>query len=173
MNDYDHNHANPTPENNRFITCLYCDKKIPATFNRCPHCGRKMELRRSGYEWIAWCVFAVVSIWALSALFHTLKNVLKGEQNTTHTIKQEIILVHHKVVDDSDLAPKNGRRIEIHCNNPNLTREEAEQLINHYRSRAGYEGQIGIWKPDKDNNYFPWAVMNAGEYTEFNDYFFK
>ncbi len=82
-------------------------------------------------------------------------------------------LVKHVVASDTSLAPKDGRRIEIHCNNPNLTKEDARKLIAHYDDRAGREGQVSIRKPDRDNNYLPWAVWNAGEHTKFYDKSFE
>ena len=82
-------------------------------------------------------------------------------------------LVEHVLASDTSLAPKDGRRIEIHCNNPDLTREEARKLIGHYDDRAGREGQVSIHKPDRNNNYLPWAVWNAGEETKFQDYLFE
>jgi len=80
-------------------------------------------------------------------------------------------LPQHVVASDTSLEPKDGRRIEIHCNNPKLTRDEARALIAFYKDRAG-NGQVGICKPDQDNNYLPWAVWNSGENTKFQDYFF-
>ena len=85
----------------------------------------------------------------------------------------EKALVEHVVVSDTSLAPKDGRRIEIHCNNPHLTKEDARKLIGHYDDRAGREGQVSIYKPDRDNNYLPWAVWNAGEQTKFYDKSFE
>ncbi len=82
----------------------------------------------------------------------------------------EKALVEHVVASDTSLAPKDGRRIEIHCNKPDFTKEEALKLIAHYNNWAGREGQISIHKPDRNNNYLPWAVWNAGEETKFQDH---
>ncbi|MCK5679354.1 hypothetical protein KAI46_00915 [bacterium] len=80
----------------------------------------------------------------------------------------------HRVVDNSSLYPgRNGYRIEIHCDNMKLTREEARQLIEHYRSQAGIEGQIGIHKLDRELHFYPWAVLNVGEPIKFQDSFFQ
>ena len=82
-------------------------------------------------------------------------------------------LAEHVVASDTSLAPKDGRRIEIHCNNPDLTRDEARKLIDYYDDRAGRDGQVSIHKPDRNNNYLPWAVWNAGEHIKFQDYLFE
>ena len=82
-------------------------------------------------------------------------------------------LPQHVITDDTNLAPKNGRRVEIRCSNPDLTRDEALALINHYKNRAGKQGQVSVHKPDKGNNYFPWAVLNIGEGIKFQDFFFE
>ena len=86
---------------------------------------------------------------------------------------QQEQLPNHKLVDNSSLQPKDGRRIEIHCSNPDLTRDEALLLIEHYRKQAGSEGQIGIHKLNKEGVYLPWAVLNVGEDVKFQDYFFQ
>jgi len=82
----------------------------------------------------------------------------------------------HTIAENDSLAPKNGRRIEIHVNNTNLTKDECRALINTYRKKAGPEGQVGVHKPSpmNENRMFPWCVDNMDEKgIFFQDYFFE
>ena len=81
-------------------------------------------------------------------------------------------LVEHVVVTDISLAPNNGRRIEIHCSTPGLTKEKARKLIAHYEYRAGAEGHVSVHKRAGDGKFWPWAYWDGGEETKFKDYIF-
>jgi hypothetical protein len=80
----------------------------------------------------------------------------------------------HEVASDTSLAPKDGRRIEIHVTNPDLTKAECEALIEAYRGDAGPEGQVSVHKPDKRGDLQPWGVDNMDDQgVTFNDFFFQ
>ena len=73
-----------------------------------------------------------------------------------------------------DTASSQGRRIEIHVTNSNLTKAECEALISAYRARAGSGGQVSVRKPDKSGTLQPWCVDNMdGTPVIFNDFYFK
>jgi hypothetical protein len=63
-------------------------------------------------------------------------------------------------------------RVEISTRNKFLTKEQAKKLIDAYDDKPGLK-QVSIRKPDKNGNYLPWAVWNAGEHTKFQDYLFE
>lgn len=81
----------------------------------------------------------------------------------------------HVVADNSSLAPKNGRRIQLDSINADLTREQCIMLIDGYRKKAGPEGQVGVHKPSKllEGTMVPWCVENFdGRGVFFNDHMF-
>lgn len=82
----------------------------------------------------------------------------------------------HTIADDSPLAPKNGRRIEVHSSNPGLSKEECVALIEAYRSRAAPRGQVSVCKPSSqlESAMTPWCVENFdGRGITFNDEMFQ
>ena len=81
----------------------------------------------------------------------------------------------HVVASNSSLAPKRGRRIEIHSQNAALTKPECRALIEKYRSAAAPDGQISVRKPSKmlGNQMTAWCFDNFdGEGIQFNDALF-
>lgn len=81
----------------------------------------------------------------------------------------------HTVAEDSSLAPKDGRRIQLNSDDPDLSKEECIALINGYRRKAGKEGQVSVHKPSKilKGNMAPWCVENFdGRGIVFNDNMF-
>lgn len=86
----------------------------------------------------------------------------------------KIDLPQHTVGSNTSLAPKDGRRIEIHVSNTNLTKDECRLLINAYKEKAGPEGQASVRKPNKDGELKPWCVDNMdGKGISFNDFHFE
>jgi hypothetical protein len=82
----------------------------------------------------------------------------------------------HEIAKDTSLAPKNGRRIEIHVNDPSLTRDQCTSLINAYRSKAGPQGQVSVRKPStaQGGGLQPWCVDNMDKSgVTFNDFYFS
>ncbi len=78
----------------------------------------------------------------------------------------------HTVASDTSLSPKNGRRIEIHVDAPDITREDTEALIRAYRKKAGPQGQVSVRKPDKTGDMDVWAVDNMdGKGVQYNEFF--
>ncbi len=55
----------------------------------------------------------------------------------------------HTVADDTSLAPKDGRRIQLNSQDEALTANDCRALIDAYRSKAGSEGQVSVHKPSK------------------------
>jgi hypothetical protein len=55
-------------------------------------------------------------------------------------------LVPHKVVSNTSLEPKAGRRIEIHVKNPNVTKAQVKAIIAAYRMKAAPRGQVSVYK---------------------------
>ena len=85
-------------------------------------------------------------------------------------------LPDHKIVSNTSLAPKNGRRIEIHVLDEGLSKSDAANIVEYYRSSAGLEGQVSVHKPSKmmGGTMQPWAVDNLdGSGIMFNDYYFE
>ena len=81
----------------------------------------------------------------------------------------------HVVADNSSLAPKDGRRIQLNSNSPELTKEQRTALIDGYRRKAGLEGQGSVHKPSKmlKGTMAPWCVENFdGHGIVFNDNMF-
>jgi hypothetical protein len=97
-----------------------------------------------------------------------------GSSNAPSSSPSSTNLPSHTVASDTSLAPKDGRRIEIHVSNPALTKDECTALINAYRSKAGPEGQVSVRKPDKTGELQPWCIDNMdGKPIIFNDFFFQ
>lgn len=80
----------------------------------------------------------------------------------------------HKVVSNTSLAPKAGRRIEIHVKDTRITKAQVKAIIAAYRMKAAPRGQVSVYKPTKDGEMLPWGVENMdGGGVFFNDYFFE
>lgn len=81
----------------------------------------------------------------------------------------------HTVISNTTLAPKDGRRIEIHVDDSLLTKEECILIIEQYSEKAGKEGQVSVHKPGSklfEGVMVPWCVNNKdGEGVIFNDVF--
>jgi len=71
-------------------------------------------------------------------------------------------LPQHILADNSSLAPKDGRRIQINSYNPNLTKDDCIKLIAAYRKKAEPGGQVSVHKPSKilQGSMTPWCVEN-------------
>lgn len=85
------------------------------------------------------------------------------------------VLPPHAIADDSSLAPKYGRRIQLNSTNPDLTKDECIALVNSYRHKAGKEGQVSVRKPSKvfKGSMTPWCVENFdGQGIVFFDHMF-
>jgi hypothetical protein len=85
-------------------------------------------------------------------------------------------LPRHEVASNTSLAPKQGRRIEIHSADANLTHEQCRALIEHYRDQGAPDGQVSVHKPSKllKGELAPWCVENfEGEGIEFNESLFE
>ncbi len=84
-------------------------------------------------------------------------------------------LPKHLVAENTPLAPKDGRRIEIRVDNADLSKAECKSLIQAYTKKAGSEGQVSVHKPSPkwQNETLPWCVDNMdGKGVFFNDDFF-
>jgi len=82
----------------------------------------------------------------------------------------------HQVASNTSLAPKKGRRIEIHVRDSNLTKEQCKALIANYRSQAAPDGQVSVHKPSTllGGELLPWCVENFdGRSVTFNDTLFR
>jgi hypothetical protein len=82
----------------------------------------------------------------------------------------------HHVASNTSLAPKEGRRIEIHVRDAHLTPAQCKTLIAHYRSQAAPGGQVSVHKPSTwlDGTLQPWCVENFdGHGVFFNDELFR
>ena len=100
------------------------------------------------------------------------KRAVKSEK--TALFKDD--LPNHRVASNTSLAPKDGKRIEIHVNDPQLSKEDCIKLVEHYRKAAGSQGQVSVRKPSKlmGGTMQPWAVDNMdGNGITFNDYYFE
>ena len=87
---------------------------------------------------------------------------------------QTIAIPAHKVASNTSLTPKCGRRIEIHTNKIDLTKDECRALIRLYRPQAAPDGQVSVRKPSKKlgGQMLPWCVENLrGDGITFNDMF--
>lgn len=88
--------------------------------------------------------------------------------------QQQSSLPQHRVASNTSLAPKDGRRIELHVNNTDLTKAECRALIDAYQSEAGPRGQVSVRKPNANGQLRPWCVNNMdAEGTTFNDFHFE
>ena len=84
-------------------------------------------------------------------------------------------LPSHMVESNTPLSMKYGRRIEIHVQDPDLSKEECRVLIAAYRREAMPDGQVSVRKPSRKFNgsMEPWCVENmGGEGIFFNDSLF-
>jgi hypothetical protein len=80
-------------------------------------------------------------------------------------------LPKHTVASDSLLV--NGRRIEIHVSNTDLSRADCMALVGAYRDRAQSSGQVSIYQPDRQGVLKIWCVDNLdGQGVVFNDALF-
>lgn len=82
----------------------------------------------------------------------------------------------HQVASNTSLAPKKGRRIEIHVRDSNLTKEQCKALIANYRSQAAPDGQVSVHKTSTllGGELLPWCVENFdGRGVTFNDALFR
>ena len=183
------------------INCYECSKEISDIVETCPHCGapkkkwtsspppstRKPRPRTRKSKIISFLVISIIIIgygtWGLIYLFSDNNdNEITTAQNVTRSISvkpKEIIsqkiLPPHKIADNTSLAPMDGRRIHVHVDDPNLSKEECKSLINEYRKRAGREGQVAVHKPSAmlKDTMNPWCVDNMdGKGVFFNDNLF-
>lgn len=86
------------------------------------------------------------------------------------------VLPPHELVSNTSLAPKKGRRIEIHVQDAGLTKEQCKLLIAHYHYLAVPDGQVSVQKPSIifGGKLAPWCVDNIdSKGTFFNDDLFK
>lgn len=111
-------------------------------------------------------------------MFHSLLLVLLICAISTAAQPQDYsdVLPSHAVASNTSLAPKTGRRIEIHVGNPSLTKEQCKALIAHYHNQAAPDGQVSVQKPSAlfGGALQPWCVENIGRGgIFFNDVLFK
>ena len=111
---------------------------------------------------------AIIGIAALAYIGKATSPEQRGKMATTE-------LPVHSIARKQSLAPKNGKAIEIHVNNADLTRDQCLSLIKHYRDDAGPEGQVSVHKPSSllKGQLAPWCVDNIEEPVFFNDNLFK
>lgn len=151
------------------ITCKECKKEFSKKVKKCPHCGiRNKKYTNPIVGFLGWCIVGMFVLAILGAIFGGNSN--KPQNSSTVNLPQ------HTLSSDTSLAPKDGRRIEIHVSNEDLTREQCKSLINGYRKKAGPDGQVSIHKPSipLDNKMSPWFVDNMdSKGVFFNDSFFK
>lgn len=105
----------------------------------------------------------------------TSSSVASSTPEVAVTPPQRVSLPPHKVASDTDIsfAGVARRRIEIHVDDPDLTKEECRQIIAAYTDRAGATGQVSVQKPDPNGKLQPWGVDNMeGAGVEFNDFLF-
>jgi hypothetical protein len=99
-----------------------------------------------------------------------------SSQNTEGNLPQQAPqLPSHTVASDTSIAPKAGRRIELHSSDTELSKAESIALINAYRKKAGPDGQVSVRKPSKvlKNRLTPYAIENFdGNGVVFNDHMF-
>lgn len=78
----------------------------------------------------------------------------------------------HRLASVRSLAPRVGRRVEVHVRSERLTKAECRALIDKYRTLGAPDGQVSVRKPSKllDGQIFPWCVENFdGRGVVFND----
>jgi len=110
------------------------------------------------------------AVWMI--LFLLVCGCSGGQDQPAQAAPPSIALPPHTVADDSSLAPKDGRRVQLDSNNPDLTKEECSALINAYRHKGGKEGQLSVHKPSKilKGSMTPFCIENFdGQGIVFND----
>ena len=84
------------------------------------------------------------------------------ERGRIANLKAINALPPHEIVDIMPIPPKDGSVVQIETRNPELSKDECKQLIDHYRHEAGREGQVAVSKPSKllEDSMLPWCVDN-------------
>lgn len=155
---------------NGYKKCKECGDKVSTKAKVCPHCGSKVSQPTSAFTGL---IATLLCLIVLAGVFsdNDQRGVISQEGAAATAIMAS--MPAHTVVSDTSLAPKDGRRVEVHSTNPELTKPECSMLINHYRSTAGAEGQVSAHKPSPQSNMTPWCVENLdGKGVLFNDNLF-
>ena len=160
------------------ITCKECKKEFSNKVKKCPHCGIKnKKYTHPIIKFIGWAFLGLVGLAILSAIISPSSHVPSREATDAlrefSKPKAAKPLPEHGILSRSNLAPRDGYRVQIKTSNAELTKAECRQLINHYRSQAGNEGQVSVHKPDtrfpNDPSLSPWCVDNIdGRGIRFN-----
>jgi len=109
------------------------------------------------------------------SIFKLIKHIDKNFPDAQLMIKEvekKMELPKHTIIENTSLAPKDGRRIIIRVYDANLTKDQCRDLINKYRINAGSEGQVTVNKPSAKlmGEILPWCVDNMdGKGIFFND----
>lgn len=137
--------------------CEECGDKVSTKAKLCPHCGAKVPQPTSAFTWlIAIVIFVPITF----GIFSDTEQSGESPQGVGQIASTAVEVPAHIVASNTSLAPKDGRRVEIHSDNSELTRAECEILINQYINVAGPEGQVSVRKPDPQNIMTPWCVEN-------------
>lgn len=151
------------------IKCKECKKEFSKKVKKCPHCGIKNKKYTNPIVgFLGWCIVGVFVLIVLGAIVPDRS--IESQNSSTENLPQ------HTLTSNTSLAPKDGRRIEIHVSSEGLTREQCKSLIKGYRIKAGSEGQVSVHKPSAlfDNNISAWCVDNMdNKGVLFNDSLFK
>lgn len=72
-------------------------------------------------------------------------------------------LPQHTVASNTSLAPKDGRRIEIHVGNVNLTKDECRVLVNAYKKMLALRDKFRCVSRTSAANFNPgvWTTWTA------------
>jgi hypothetical protein len=102
--------------------------------------------------------------------------VKKGSPEWQRRGKKAVNLAPHVVADNMSLAPKDGRRIQLHVQDEQLSRSRCADLLREYLPQAGREGQVSVRKPNKfgGGELSPWCIDNRDGYgATYNDDLFN
>ena len=70
-----------------------------------------------------------------------------------------------KIVDDSPLLPKKGRRIQANVKNPNITQQQCAAIVMKLRYKAMPDGQVSVHIPVTANGakFAPLCYENVAD----------
>jgi hypothetical protein len=150
--------------------CKECGEKVSTQAKICPHCAAKAPRPTSAVTWlVAMFILLIVVVGIFSDTDQPGISPQEIDQPNTAAAN----IPAHIVASNTSLAPKDGRRIELHSANPELTEAECSILINQYSDTAGPEGQVSVRKPNTQDDLAPWCIENFdGKGIVFNERLF-
>lgn len=161
--------------------CPYCGERIPEEATRCPTCGHDFRTQTTSQKikelspaskliLILAGLLAVLVVITLASYSNSTPAAHPPE--ATLSIKtQSRELPTHVVAKNA--AIMTGRRIEIHVDDPSITKEQCLALLAEYHDQALPDGQVSVRKPDKTGAMTPWCVDNFAKGILFNDDLFR